>query len=57
MTVSDLTRTVPVRPGLNSVFLHVTAEFSSVALSRSSGDSDLCVDTVEVGQAEPGFAQ
>ena len=52
--IAGTTREVPVRRGLNSVYVYVTAEFSSVVLARTSGRGAVCVDSIEVGQAAPG---
>lgn len=52
--IGDVTQEVPVIRGLNSAFVHVTAEFDSVELSSTAGGGVVCVDSVEVGQAVPG---
>ena len=40
--------------GLNNLFVHVDAGFDSVRLEGLASDTTVCVDKIEVGNAEPG---
>lgn len=41
-------------PGLNSLYVKVTGSFDEIRIDDIAPGSTLCVDTVEVGQVEPG---
>jgi len=47
------TRTLPVREGLNALWVRADGELSSVTLGRARDDVLVCVDEVEVGLVEP----
>lgn len=52
--VAGTRRTVPVQRGPHSLFLQVDGVVDSVTFSGLPEGATVCVDTVEVGQAQPG---
>lgn len=41
-------------PGLNSLYLRISGSFDEIRIDDIAPGSTLCVDTIEVGQVEPG---
>ena len=56
MTVTAGTTSVEtrVRSGLNNLYLRLEGGFDHVTIDGLTPGTTLCVDTIEVGQPEPG---